>query len=235
MTKYAIIVASALVLAGCSSERRGDYGQAGTSGNYGASQSSSDLSGQSTANSTGPAATQEQTAPSSSLQGSSTQAAPAEQGVGTAGGSISGTGTAGQFNQGQSSPNQGPMEQNQGATGPNANQFGTAGGSGDMMITQSVTNSLASAGIATQNIRVHTVNGRVILSGQVNSQAEKDRVENQIKEIPGVKSVIDQLRVQGGASTLQGNENQGAQGAPQGQGQTSPGTSTTPEPGRTGP
>jgi len=73
----------------------------------------------------------------------------------------------------------------------------------DQMMSQSITNALMTAGISSQsmaNIHVRALNGAVILTGQVNSQNEKQRVETQIKQTPGVRTVINQLRVAGASS-----------------------------------
>jgi len=69
------------------------------------------------------------------------------------------------------------------------------------------------AGISSQtlgNIHVRANSGRVILTGQVNSQSEKQRIEQQVKQTPGVQTVINQLRVRneqgGGASSGAGTQ-----------------------------
>lgn len=81
----------------------------------------------------------------------------------------------------------------------------------DQAITQSVTNSLAAAGITTQTmnrIQVHAVNGRVILMGDVSSQTERQTIEARARQTPGVRTVINQLRVAVG--TEPGNTAPGA-------------------------
>jgi len=45
------------------------------------------------------------------------------------------------------------------------------------------------------NVHVRAMNGRVILTGQVESQTEKQKIESQVRQTPGVRMVINQLRV----------------------------------------
>jgi broad specificity polyphosphatase/5'/3'-nucleotidase SurE len=74
----------------------------------------------------------------------------------------------------------------------------------DRTLSQSVTNSLMTAGIPSQtlqNIHIRAMNGRVILTGPVSSQDEKQRIETQVKQIPGVQAVSNLLRVQSGTGT----------------------------------
>lgn len=51
--------------------------------------------------------------------------------------------------------------------------------------------------IPNQNVNVSVRNGVVTLSGHVNSQQEKDSIENTTKSVKGVQSVKNQLSVQG--------------------------------------
>jgi hypothetical protein len=76
-----------------------------------------------------------------------------------------------------------------------------------------------SAGISAQdlmNVHVRSINGRIVLTGRVASDATKQKIEQQIKQIPGVKNVTDLLRV----------EETGKQ-------MTEPSPSATPTPGTT--
>jgi osmotically-inducible protein OsmY len=133
---------------------------------------------------------------STSVQGPTDQADQSGQATGTIGQSVTGTGTAANAS-------------GQAATGSEWAK-GDANGpetEADRSISQSVTNALMTAGISSQtlgNIHVRANNGRVILTGQVNSQSEKQRIEAQVKQTPGVQTVINQLRVgneTGGASS----------------------------------
>jgi hypothetical protein len=68
----------------------------------------------------------------------------------------------------------------------------------EQAITQSVTNAYVKAGIRSAtlaNVNVRTTTGRVILSGQVKTRGEKERLEAEARNIPGVKAVISQLRI----------------------------------------
>lgn len=68
----------------------------------------------------------------------------------------------------------------------------------EQVITQSVTNAFVTAGIPSEtlaNVNVRTTNGRVILSGQVKTLQEKEQLEMEARNIPGVKTVISQLRI----------------------------------------
>jgi len=102
------------------------------------------------------------------------------------------------------------------------------------MISQSVTNALMTAGVSSQtltNIHVRAMNGRVILTGQVNSQTEKQRIETQVKQTPGVQTVINQLRIAGmtspGAQNNTGVGGVGSSGNDLGTGTGTSGTSST--------
>jgi hypothetical protein len=98
----------------------------------------------------------------------------------------------------------------------------------DRAVSQSVTNALTTAGVPAhtiQNIHVRSLNGRVTLTGHVSTQAEKDQIENQVKETPGVRTVIDQLRVGAG----QGAESSGTSGL-----ENSPSSSSSSTSGNTG-
>jgi len=109
----------------------------------------------------------------------------------------------------------------------------------DQAVTQSITNSLMTAGgVSAQtltNIHVRTMNGRVILTGQVNTQTEKQNIETQVRQTPGVRMVINQLRV--GATGVGGPGASGAStGAGTGASDTSTGSTTpgSPSTGGTG-
>jgi len=111
---------------------------------------------------------------------------------------------------------------------------------GDNALTQSVTNSLATAGISPQtlnNVHVRTFNGRVILTGQVDNQNDRQQIETQVRQIPGVRMVINQLRVAGGDAAGTGGlgagagtSGAGAGAGNQNSGASSPGNSGTPPP-----
>ena len=119
-----------------------------------------------------------------------------------------------------------PSSLDQSAQGTSAaNQSGTATGTvvspaaTDQALSQGVTNSLMNAGISAQdlmNVHVRSINGRIVLTGRVADDATKQKIEQQIKQIPGVKNVTDLLRV----------EETGKQA-------TEPSPSATPTPGTT--
>jgi hypothetical protein len=70
--------------------------------------------------------------------------------------------------------------------------------SAERAISQSVTDALVAAGIpgrALNDIHVRTLDGDVILRGQVLTQAEKEFIEETAKRLPGVRSVHNHLRV----------------------------------------
>jgi len=75
-------------------------------------------------------------------------------------------------------------------------QTATTEKTGDAAITQKVRSALRTGPNAAQdtNVRVSTTNGKVTLRGSVSSQAEKDRIENEVKALQGVQSVDNQLR-----------------------------------------
>jgi osmotically-inducible protein OsmY len=127
-------------------------------------------------------------------QGELDQNAPA---AGTAGQTTTGTGSAASDRsalQGQDSLSNPTLDR--------ANQFAAPMNAADQAITQSVTNALMAAGIPARelsNIHVRANNGKVILSGQVPDMSARDRIEKQVKQTPGVQTVINQLRVRAGA------------------------------------
>jgi len=102
----------------------------------------------------------------------------------------------------------------------------------DRAISQSVTNSLMTAGVSSQtltNIHVRAMNGTVILTGQVGTQTEKQRVETQAQQTPGVRSVINQLRIAGSTPSSAGDTGIGGTGtSATGQGTGSGNSGTAP-------
>lgn len=46
-----------------------------------------------------------------------------------------------------------------------------------------------------KNVKVMSLNGKVTLTGTVSTQAQKDNMEEQVKKVPGVTSVDNQLEV----------------------------------------
>jgi len=92
----------------------------------------------------------------------------------------------------------------------------------DQAISQSVNNALRTAGVTTPaNFNVRTMNGLVFLTGQANSQAEKEQIETQVRQTPGVRTVVNQLTV-------------GPNSSPSGTGTSTPGGSTGAPEGSTG-
>jgi osmotically-inducible protein OsmY len=89
-----------------------------------------------------------------------------------------------------------------------------AGGSSDQALTSSVKASLQT-GVGSissdtlKNIQVTTSSGRVTLKGTVNSDAEKQEIEKQIKQLPGVQSVDNQLTVGQGQETRPQGQKEG--------------------------
>jgi osmotically-inducible protein OsmY len=130
------------------------------------------------------------------------------------------------------SPSQSDMTRNRadqtaiGTPGQPATETGTqrstqpgVGASSDQAITRSVKASLQT-GVGSissdmlKKIDVSASNGRVTLKGSVNSDTEKQQIEKQVKQIPGVQSVDNQLKVGPEPGATQ------PQSQTQGQGQT---------------
>lgn len=67
----------------------------------------------------------------------------------------------------------------------------------DLNITQDIRQSLMKGEFSTdaKNIKVITRNGAVTLRGPVKSAAELERIRAQVKAMPGIKSIDNQLQV----------------------------------------
>lgn len=68
----------------------------------------------------------------------------------------------------------------------------------DMEVTQRVRQSVTKndqLSIAAKNVKIITVDGRVTLRGPVNSDAEKQKIEQLAHSVEGVKSIDNQLEV----------------------------------------
>jgi hypothetical protein len=232
MIKYAFILASLLALTACQSNKSGRYSQTDNgTGSYGASQGitssatdtskSSPSSGLSSAQPGGQ--TEQNTTPATTApieQGAAnqnlSQTQPGQQAdqqpgqnQGVASTVQPGTATSSEpLNKPAETPQMAPGQETPavGTPGQGSTSIGTAAGSSDSALTQSVTNSLSASGISADtlsNIHVRSMNGRVILSGKVASQFQKDQIEKQVKKVPGVQSVNDLLRVQGAQSGVE--------------------------------
>jgi hypothetical protein len=101
----------------------------------------------------------------------------------------------------------------------------------DHLLTQSVTNSLVTAGLPAQtlnNVHVRSMNGRVTLTGQVNNPTEKQQIETQVRQIPGVRMVDNRLQVGAGTdATGTGGPGAGAGASGTGTGTANPGANPT--------
>jgi osmotically-inducible protein OsmY len=154
-------------------------------------------------------------------QGALDQNAPA---TGAAGQSTTGTGS--------STSDQSALQSQANQPSPSldmGNQFAAPVNAADQAITQSVTNALMASEIPPEelsNVHVRASNGKIILSGQVPDTAARDRIEKQVKQTPGVQTVINQLRVRAGAGQSNLETTPPA-------GRLNPDTSTTPGAGQT--
>ncbi|MEO6417851.1 MAG: BON domain-containing protein [Polyangiaceae bacterium] len=68
----------------------------------------------------------------------------------------------------------------------------------DQKITQSVHKTLMADKTlsAPAGVKITTSSGKVTLKGTVVSDDEKDRIESEVKKVPGVQSVDNELKVQ---------------------------------------
>lgn len=72
----------------------------------------------------------------------------------------------------------------------------TGGGGGGAMVTEStLSRTVAGALSGAGGVRVEAAGSRVILSGMVASQAERQRVVALVREVPGVREVEDRMRL----------------------------------------
>lgn len=93
---------------------------------------------------------------------------------------------------------------------------GQTTGANDQQITDAVRNAIAAEpGTPTaQQVQVNVQNGVVTLRGNVSTMEEKQELEQQVRDIPGVVRVENQLQVAQGQAQPQG-QGQGQQPAPQ--------------------
>jgi hypothetical protein len=114
---------------------------------------------------------------------------------------------------GSSGSSSGSMdESHQQGTSPSSGSMGSSPSSGssagsmdapstpaqDQKITQSVHRTLMADKTLSSpaGVKITTTSGKVTLKGTVSSDDEKDRIENEVKKVPGVQSVDNELKVQ---------------------------------------
>lgn len=99
-------------------------------------------------------------------------------------------------------------------------QNGQSGDTSDQGINSQIQSTLNSSQYQGRysNVQANVSNGNVTLSGTVNSQDDKDRLGGIIGGINGVRSVTNQVQVQGNGSSGNGSSYQGGYGGNHGYG-----------------